>query len=112
MSAYADIRQPQFTHLLPTRLYPLDEKLAMYVHSVQIPNRVTADRIVNAAVRRAPGLPSAVPSTSTEARYDGRPVQRLSTSSMSTMFHRWSMRASLLEDQGAENRTAERHSPA
>ena len=37
--------------LLSTRLYPLDEKLAMYVDSVQRADRVTADRLVNEAVR-------------------------------------------------------------
>jgi serine/threonine-protein kinase HipA len=37
--------------LLSTRLYPLDEKLAMYVDSVQKADRVTAERIVNEAVR-------------------------------------------------------------
>ncbi len=37
--------------LLSTRLYPLDEKLAMYVDTVQRADRVTADRIVNEAVR-------------------------------------------------------------
>lgn len=36
--------------LLSTRLYPLDERLAMYVDSVQRADRVTADRIVNEAV--------------------------------------------------------------
>lgn len=35
--------------LLSTRLYPLDDKLAMYVDSVQRADRVTADRIVNEA---------------------------------------------------------------
>jgi serine/threonine-protein kinase HipA len=37
--------------LLSTRLYPLDDKLAMYVDSVQKADRVTADRIVNEATR-------------------------------------------------------------
>lgn len=37
--------------LLSTRLYPLDEKLAMYVDSVQNADRVTAHRIANEAVR-------------------------------------------------------------
>lgn len=37
--------------LLSTTLYPLDDKLAMYVDSVQKAHRVTADRIVNEAVR-------------------------------------------------------------
>jgi len=37
--------------LLSTRLYPLDDKLAMYVDSVQKADRVTAARIVNEAVR-------------------------------------------------------------
>ncbi len=37
--------------LLSTRLYPLDDKLAMYVDSVQKADRVTADRIVNEAIR-------------------------------------------------------------
>ena len=36
--------------LLSTRLYPLDEKLAMYVDTVQKADRVTAERIVNEAV--------------------------------------------------------------
>ena len=35
--------------LLSTRLYPVDDKLAMYVDSVQKADRVTADRIVNEA---------------------------------------------------------------
>jgi serine/threonine-protein kinase HipA len=37
--------------LLSTRLYPLDDKLAMYVDSVQRADRVTADRIVNEGTR-------------------------------------------------------------
>lgn len=37
--------------LLSTRLYPLDDKLAMYVDSVQKADRVTAERIVNEANR-------------------------------------------------------------
>ncbi len=37
--------------LLSTRLYPLDDKLAMYVDSVQRAGRVTADRIVAEAMR-------------------------------------------------------------
>lgn len=37
--------------LLSTRLYPLDDKLAMSVDSVQKADRVTAPRIVNEAVR-------------------------------------------------------------
>lgn len=37
--------------LLSTRLYPLDDKLAMYVDSVQKADRVTAARIVNEAMR-------------------------------------------------------------
>lgn len=37
--------------LLSTRLYPLDDKLAMYVDSVQKADRVTAERVVNEAVR-------------------------------------------------------------
>ena len=37
--------------LLSTTLYPLDNKLAMYVDSVQKADRVTADRIVNEATR-------------------------------------------------------------
>jgi serine/threonine-protein kinase HipA len=41
--------------LLSTRLYPLDDKLAMYVDSVQKADRVTAARIVNEATRW--GLP-------------------------------------------------------
>jgi len=36
--------------LLSTRLYPLDETLAMYVDSIQKSDRVTAGRIVNEAV--------------------------------------------------------------
>lgn len=35
--------------LLSTRLYPLDDKLAMYVDDVQKADRVTSDRIVNEA---------------------------------------------------------------
>jgi len=37
--------------LLSTRLYPLDDKLAMYVDSVQKADRVTTQRIVNEATR-------------------------------------------------------------
>ncbi|MGO9449388.1 MAG: type II toxin-antitoxin system HipA family toxin [Solirubrobacteraceae bacterium] len=37
--------------LLSTRLYPVDDKLAMYVDSVQTADRVTSDRIVNEAAR-------------------------------------------------------------
>jgi serine/threonine-protein kinase HipA len=37
--------------LLSTRLYPLDDKLAMYVDSVQRADRVSAERIVNEAAR-------------------------------------------------------------
>lgn len=37
--------------LLSTRLYPLDDKLAMYIDSVQKADRVTAERIVNEATR-------------------------------------------------------------
>lgn len=37
--------------LLSTRLYPLDDKLAMYVDNVQKADRVTAERIVNEGVR-------------------------------------------------------------
>jgi serine/threonine-protein kinase HipA len=37
--------------LLSTRLYPLDDKLAMYVDTVQKADRVIAARIVNEAVR-------------------------------------------------------------
>jgi serine/threonine-protein kinase HipA len=37
--------------LLSTRLYPLDDKLAMYVDSVQRADRVTAERLVNEAAR-------------------------------------------------------------
>jgi nitroreductase len=37
--------------LLSTRLYPLDDKLAMYVDSVQKADRVTAERIVNEATK-------------------------------------------------------------
>jgi serine/threonine-protein kinase HipA len=37
--------------LLSTRLYPLDDKLAMYVDTVQKADRVTAERIVNEATR-------------------------------------------------------------
>jgi hypothetical protein len=36
--------------LLSTRLYPLDETLAMYVDGIQKSDRVTAERIVNEAV--------------------------------------------------------------
>jgi serine/threonine-protein kinase HipA len=37
--------------LMATRLYPIDDKLAMYVDGVQKADRVTADRIVNEALR-------------------------------------------------------------
>ena len=37
--------------LLSTRLYPLDDKLAMYVDSVQKADSVTAERIINEANR-------------------------------------------------------------
>jgi HipA-like protein len=37
--------------LLSTRLYPVDDKLAMYVDNVQEADRVTADRIVSEAAR-------------------------------------------------------------
>lgn len=37
--------------LLSTRLYPLDDKLAMYVDTVQKADRVTAPRIVNEAIK-------------------------------------------------------------
>jgi serine/threonine-protein kinase HipA len=37
--------------LLATRLYPVDEKLALYVDHVQRADRVTAERIVNEAAR-------------------------------------------------------------
>jgi serine/threonine-protein kinase HipA len=37
--------------LLSTRLYPVEDKLAMYVDSVQLADRVTAERIVNEATR-------------------------------------------------------------
>ena len=37
--------------LLSTRLYPVDDKLAMYVDSVQTADRVTSDRVVNEATR-------------------------------------------------------------
>ena len=37
--------------LLSTRLYPLDDKLAMYVDTVQRADRVTAPRIVNEATK-------------------------------------------------------------
>jgi len=37
--------------LLSTRLYPLDDKLAMYVDTAQKADRVTAERIVNEAIR-------------------------------------------------------------
>jgi serine/threonine-protein kinase HipA len=37
--------------LLSTRLYPLDDKLAMYVDSLQKADRVTAPRIVNEATK-------------------------------------------------------------
>ncbi len=45
--------------LLSTRLYPLDDKLAMYVDSVQKADRVTAERIVNEATRWGLGRGSA-----------------------------------------------------
>jgi hypothetical protein len=45
--------------LLSTRLYPLDDKLAMYVDSVQKADRVTAERIVNEAARWGLGRGSA-----------------------------------------------------
>lgn len=35
--------------LLSTRLYPVDDKLAMYVDSVQKADRVTAERIIGEA---------------------------------------------------------------
>ncbi len=44
------VRLAPLYDLLSTRLYPLDEKLAMYVDSVQKADRVTAPRIVNEAV--------------------------------------------------------------
>jgi serine/threonine-protein kinase HipA len=37
--------------LLSTRFYPVDDKLAMYVDTVQLADRVTADRLVNEATR-------------------------------------------------------------
>ncbi len=45
------LRMAPLYDLLSTRLYPLDDKLAMYVDSVQKADRVTADRILNEAVR-------------------------------------------------------------
>lgn len=45
------VRMAPLYDLLSTRLYPLDDKLAMYVNSVQKADRVTADRIVNEAAR-------------------------------------------------------------
>jgi len=45
------LRMAPLYDLLSTRLYPLDDKLAMYVDSVQKTDRVTAGRIVNEAVR-------------------------------------------------------------
>ncbi|MGP0100078.1 MAG: type II toxin-antitoxin system HipA family toxin [Solirubrobacteraceae bacterium] len=45
------LRMAPLYDLLSTRLYPLDDKLAMYVDSVQKADRVTADRIVNEAAR-------------------------------------------------------------
>jgi serine/threonine-protein kinase HipA len=45
------LRLAPFYDLLSTTLYPLDNKLAMYVDSVQKADRVTADRIVNEATR-------------------------------------------------------------
>jgi hypothetical protein len=37
--------------LLSTRLYPLDDRLAMYIDGVQQADRVTAERIANEAAR-------------------------------------------------------------
>jgi serine/threonine-protein kinase HipA len=45
--------------LLSTRLYPLDETLAMYVDNVQKSDRVTAERIVNEAVKWGMGRATA-----------------------------------------------------
>ena len=45
------LRLAPFYDLLSTTLYPLDNKLAMYVDSVQKADRVTADRIVIEATR-------------------------------------------------------------
>jgi serine/threonine-protein kinase HipA len=45
------VRLAPLYDLLSTRLYPLDDKLAMYVDSVQKADRVTAARIVNEATR-------------------------------------------------------------
>ncbi|MGB7588625.1 MAG: HipA domain-containing protein [Solirubrobacterales bacterium] len=50
-TAFGVLRLAPLYDLLSTRLYPLDDKLAMYVDSVQKADRVTAERIVNEAVR-------------------------------------------------------------
>ena len=44
--------------LLSTRLYPVEDKLAMFVDTVQLADRVTAERIVNEATRW--GIPQTV----------------------------------------------------
>jgi serine/threonine-protein kinase HipA len=53
------VRLAPLYDLLSTRLYPLDDKLAMYVDSVQKADRVTAARIVNEATRWGLGRSSA-----------------------------------------------------
>jgi serine/threonine-protein kinase HipA len=53
------VRLAPLYDLLSTRLYPLDDKLAMYVDSVQKADRVTAARIVNEAARWGMGRSSA-----------------------------------------------------
>lgn len=45
------LRMAPLYDLMSTRLYPVDDKLAMYIDSVQKADRVTADRIVNEAAR-------------------------------------------------------------
>lgn len=45
------LRSAPLYDILSTKLYPLDDKLAMYVDTVQKADRVTADRIVNEATR-------------------------------------------------------------
>jgi serine/threonine-protein kinase HipA len=51
------VRLAPLYDLLSTRFYPIDDKLAMYVDSVQKADRVTPERIVNEA--RAWGVPRA-----------------------------------------------------
>lgn len=45
------LRMAPLYDLMSTRLYPVDDKLAMYVDDVQRADRVTAERIVNEASR-------------------------------------------------------------